>query len=48
MEEKDYKSRTLTTEDGRTITYFDGKLHSWDGPALKYAKESKKKDEYYL
>lgn len=47
-QEQDYKSRTLTTEDGRTIIYFDGKLHSWDEPALRYAKGLKKKDEYYL
>jgi hypothetical protein len=44
----DYKSRTLTSTDGRTIIYFDRKLHSWDEPALRYKKELKKKDEYYL
>jgi hypothetical protein len=48
MENQDYKTRTITSTDGRTITYFDGKLHNWDGPALKYSKTEKKKDEYYL
>ena len=41
MSNQDYKTRTLTTPEGTTITYFDGKLHNWDGPALKPAKETK-------
>lgn len=48
MSNQDYKLRTLKSTDGRTITYFDGKLHNWDGPALKHPKESKLKPEYYL
>lgn len=48
MSNQDYKTRTLTTPEGTTITYFDGKLHNWDGPALKHAKETKQKPEYYL
>lgn len=48
MSNKDYKTRTLTTPEGTTITYFDNKLHSWDGPALKHPKETKQKPEYYL
>lgn len=44
----DFKERTLRTKDGRTITYFDGKLHSWEVPAIKHSKEDKKKNEYYL
>ena len=38
MSNQDYKTRTLTTPEGTTITYFDGKLHSWDQPALKHPK----------
>ena len=45
--QEDYKTRTLKSNDGRTITYFNGVLHNWDGPALKYD-DTKKKDEYYL
>jgi hypothetical protein len=48
MSNQDYKTRTLTTPEGTTITYFDGKLHSWDGPALKHPKSTKQKSEYYL
>jgi hypothetical protein len=48
MLNQDYKTRTLTTPEGATIIYFDGKLHSWDEPALKYPKETKLKPEYYL
>jgi hypothetical protein len=44
----DYKTRTLKSTDGRIITYFNGVLHSWDGPSIKYPKSEKKKDEYYL
>ena len=48
MSNQDYKTRTLTTPEGTTITYFDGKLHNWDGPALKPSKISKQKAEYHL
>lgn len=48
MSNKDYKTRTLTTPEGITITYFDGKLHSWDKPSIIYSKESKQKPEYHL
>ena len=48
MSSQDYKLRTLKSPDGRVITYFDGKLHNWDGPALKPPKGTKQKDEYYL
>lgn len=44
----DYKTRTIKTTDDRTITYFNGVLHSWEGPAIKYGSSYKKKDEYYL
>ena len=44
MSNQDYKLRTLTSTDGRIITYFDGKLHNWDGPALKHPKGTKQKD----
>ena len=45
MENKDYKTRTFTSTDGRTITYFDGKLHNWDGPALITPEG---REEYYI
>ena len=48
MSNKDYRTRTLKSTDGVTITTFDGKLHNWDGPALVYPKDSKTKPEYYL
>lgn len=48
MSKDDYKSRTIKSPDGTTRIIFDGKLHSWDFPAVTYSKESKKKDEYYL
>jgi len=44
----DYKTRTIKTTDDRTITYFNGVLHSWEGPAIKYGSSYKKKDEYYV
>lgn len=44
----DYKTRTLKSVDGRVITYFNGALHSWNGPALKHPKDTKLKPEYYL
>ena len=48
MSKEDYKTRTLKTPDGRVIIYFDGKLHSWEGPAIQYTNDPKKKDEYYV
>ena len=48
MKRKSFETKTLKSVDGRTITYFDGKLHSWEGPALKYPSESNLKDEYWL
>ena len=47
MSKDDFKSRTIKSPDGITRIIFDNKLHSWDGPALKYD-DTKKKDEYYL
>lgn len=48
MSNKDYRTRTIKTTDGKTITFFDNKLHNWNGPALKHSKDSKLKPEYYL
>ena len=48
MSKINYQTKTLKSADGRVITYFDGKLHSWEGPAVKYPSESKEKDEYWL
>jgi hypothetical protein len=48
MSNQDYRTRTITTPEGKTITFFDNKLHSWEGPALKYPKETKQKPEYYI
>jgi hypothetical protein len=44
--ENPLKSTKITTSD-KTMILFDSRLHSWDGPAIKY-KDPKKKDEYYL
>ena len=50
MSEKNnnYTTKTLTTPEGIKISYFDNKLHSWNIAAIRYTKEMKKKDEYYL
>ena len=41
--------RKLTrVSDGAIGMTLDGKLHSWEGPALKYPKEAGKKPEYYI
>ena len=40
--------KKYTSPDGTVRYVKDGKLHNWDGPALKYSKTEKKKDEYYL
>ena len=41
--------RKLTREsDGAIGLTLNNKLHSWEGPALVYPKESKQKSEYYI
>ena len=45
---KEWSTRSITTLDGITISFFDNKLHNWNGPALKYPSSMKKKAEYYL
>lgn len=41
--------RKLTRmSDGAVGLTLDGRLHSWEGPALTYPKESKQKPEYYI
>ena len=44
---EDWSTRTIKTPDGITITFFDNKLHNWNGPALKYPSSYKQKAEYY-
>jgi hypothetical protein len=41
-------TRKLKTPDGRVVYYCNGKLHNWDGPAIKYPKGSGQKEEYYI
>lgn len=48
IKEQDFKLRSLKTPDGKTITYFDGKLHNWEGPSIQHPLEDRKKDEYHL
>jgi hypothetical protein len=43
----DLKIRTLKTPDGKIVTYFDGKLHNWEGPSIKDT-NNKKNNEYHL
>lgn len=45
---ENFKTRKFKTPDGRTISMFDGKLHNWEGPAIRYSEEERRKDEYYL
>jgi|TARA_R110000764_G_scaffold86362_1_gene167032 hypothetical protein len=45
---EDWSTRTITTPDGITISFFNNKLHNWNGPAVKYKDGSKRKAEYYL
>ena len=45
---EDYRTRTITTPEGITITFFNNKLHNWNGPAVKYNDGSRRKAEYYL
>ena len=40
--------KTLTTSDGTKMSYFNGKLHSYDGPAIKFPEGSGKKDQYFV
>jgi len=47
MENKEFKSRKLTTSDGTIMYMFDGKLHNWEGPAL-IPEGNMRKREYYL
>ncbi len=42
------KEQVLKKEDGTVAYVLDGRLHSWDGPALRFPKELKQKDEYYI
>jgi len=46
--ENTFKTKTFTSPDGIKRTIFDGKLHSFEHPAVQYPKEMKKKDEYYV
>jgi len=47
MENKEFKSRKITTADGTIMYMFDGKLHNWEGPAL-IPEGNMRKREYYL
>jgi len=47
MENKEFKSRKVTTSDGTIMYMFDGKLHNWEGPAL-IPEGNNRKREYYL
>ena len=47
MENKEFKSRKITTADGTIIYMFNGKLHNWEGPAL-IPEGNMRKREYYL
>ena len=40
---EDWSTRTITTPDGITISFFNNKLHNWNGPAIKYKDGSKRK-----
>ena len=44
----DWSTRTITTPEGVQITFFDKKLHNWNGPAIKYPRSFKQKPEYHL
>jgi len=47
MENKEFKSRKITTPDGTIMYTFQGKLHNWEGPAL-IPEGNMRKREYYL
>ena len=46
MKKKGIETKTFNAVDGRKITMFNGKLHNWEGPAVKYP--DRQKDEYWL
>jgi len=41
------KSRTIRLKDGTVMHTWEGKLHSWDGPAL-IPQNDPKQGEYYV
>ena len=47
MENKEFKSRKITTADGTIMYMFNEKLHNWEGPAL-IPEGNMRKREYYL
>jgi hypothetical protein len=47
MEQEYEKGRKITQADGTVMFIFDGKLHSWEGPAL-IPQGNNRKREYYL
>jgi hypothetical protein len=47
-EKFDWRTRTITTPEGVQITFFNNKLHNWNGPAIRYPRSFKQKPEYYL
>ena len=46
MENKEFKSRKITTSDGTIMYMFDGKLHNWEGPALIPEGNNRKRECY--
>ena len=47
MSQEFQKGKTYTSADGTVRVLFDGKLHSWDGPAF-IPQGNHKKREYYI
>ena len=45
---EDWSTRSITTPEGIKITFFNNKLHNWNGPAVVYNDGSRRKSEYYL
>ena len=43
----EFKEKRIKTPDGTTMILFNGKLHSWDGPAL-IPQGNEKLAEYYI
>ena len=43
----EFKEKRIKTPDGTTMILFNGKLHSWDGPAL-IPQGDESKAEYYI
>jgi len=35
----DWSTRTIKTPEGIQVTFFDNKLHNWNGPAIKYPRD---------